>query len=189
MSRFFSWYQSSLERRYIDAIVSDDAQPSRFLLIFQLAGYECAIPCERVQEVISIAATAQSPGQPSTIEGFLNLRGDAIPVVILRRLFALPEIEPGIHTPVIIARLGDTLTGLLVDRVLEVAMADSEGMKPLAENHSLNECANAYLTLDGRRVVLLDCDRLLLEEEKRRFTELQAAMQFRLRQLDQARDG
>ncbi len=189
MSRFFSWYHSDLEGRYIDAIVSEDAQADRFLLIFQIAGHECAIPCEQVQEVISIAATVQSPGQPSTIEGFLNLRGEAIPVVMLRRLFALPEIEPGIHTPVIIARLGDTLTGLLVDRVNEVAMIDAEEIKPLAENHSLNQCADAYVTFDGRRVVLLDCDRLLLEEEKRRITELQTAMQVRLRQLDPARDG
>jgi len=189
MSRFFSWYQSSLERRYIDAIVSQDVQAGPFLLIFQIAGHECAIPCGRVQEVVSMAATAQTPGQPSTVEGFLNLRGEAIPVVILRRLFALPEIEPGIHTPVIIARLGDALTGLLVDRVHEVAMIDSGEIKPLAENHSLNECADAYVIFGGRRVVLLDCDRLLLEEEKRRIIELQAAMQFRLRQLDQARDG
>jgi purine-binding chemotaxis protein CheW len=189
MSRFFSWYQSGLEGRYITPFVWEDAQASRFLLIFQLAGYECAIPCERVQEVVSMAATAQSPAQPSTIEGFLNLRGEAIPVVILRRLFALPEFEPGIHTPVIIARLGDTLTGLLVDRVNEVATIDSEGIKPLAEEHSLNECADAYVIFDGRRIVLLDCDRLLLKEEKKRIAELQAAMQFRLRQLDQSRDG
>ena len=131
----------------------------------------------------------QTPGQPSTVEGFLNLRGEAIPVVILRRLFTLPEIEPGVHTPVIIARLGDTLTGLLVDRVNDVAMVDSEEMTPLAENHSLNECADAYVTFDGRQVVLLDCDRLFLKEEKMRITELQSAMRFRLRQLDQARDG
>lgn len=189
MSRFFCRYQNVFEGSYISPIVSEDAQTGRFLLIFQLARYECAIPCERVQEVISIAATVQSPGQPSAIEGFLNLRGEAIPVVLLRRLFALPEIEPGIHTPVILARLGDTLTGLIVDRVHEVAMIDSEAMKPLAENHSLNECADAYVNFDGRRIVLLDCDRLLLEEEKKRFTELQAAMQFRLRQLDPARGG
>ncbi len=170
-------------------IVCEDAKTERFLLIFQIAGYECAIPCERVQEVVYMAATTQSPGQPSTIEGFLNLQGAATPVVVLRRLFALPEIEPGIHTPVIIARLGDTLTGLLVDRVIEVATIDSEAIKPLAEDHSLNECAAAYAIVDGRRIVLLDCDRLLLAEEKKRLTELQGAMQFRLRQLDQARGG
>lgn len=189
MSRFFSWHQSVSEGGYINPIVSQDAQSGRFLLIFQIAGYECAIPCERVQEVVSMAATAQSPGQPSTIHGILNLRGEAVPVVMLRRLFTLPEMEPGIHTPVIIARLGNTLTGLLVDRVNEVAMVDSEGMTPLAENHSLNQCADAYVSFDGRRIVLLNCDRLLLEEEKRRITELQAAKQFRLRQLDEARDG
>ncbi len=189
MSRFFSWYQILSEGGYINPIVSEDAQTSRFLLIFQLAGYECAIPCERVQEVVSMAATAQSPGQPSTIQGFLNLRGEDIPVVILRRLFALPGIEPGIHTPVIIARLGDTLTGLLVDRVNEVASIDSEAVKPLAQDHSLNQCADTYVTFDARRIVLLDCDRLLLKEEQERITELQAAMKFRLRQLDQSRDG
>jgi purine-binding chemotaxis protein CheW len=161
----------------------------RFLLIFQIAGYECAIPCERVQEVVSMAAMARSPGQPAMIEGFLNLRGEAIPVVILRRLFALPQIEPGIHTPVIIVRLGDTLTGLLVDRVNEVTTIDSEEIKPLEQEHSFNGCADAYINFDGRRIVLLDCDRLLLKEEQERITELQSAMQFRLRQLDQARDG
>lgn len=189
MNRLSSWSQSDLKRGYIYPIVRQDAQTARFLLVFQIAEYECAIPCERVQEVVSMAATARLPGQPRTIEGFLNLRGEAVPVVILRRLFALPEIEPGIHTPVIIARLRDTLTGLLTDRVNEVATIDSEAITPLAEEHSLNECANACVTIDGRRVLLLDCDRLLVKEEKARVTELQAAMQFRLRQLDRARDG
>jgi purine-binding chemotaxis protein CheW len=189
MSQLFSWYTASLEEGYIDPIVREDAQTGRCLLIFQIAGHECAIPCDRVQEVVSMAATVRSPGQPSTIEGFLNLRGEAIPVVMLRRLFAVPEIEPGIHTPVIIARLGDALTGLLVDRVNEVAMVDSEGIRPLAENHSLNECANEYVMFAGRRVVLLDCDRLLLKEEKTRITEIQAAMQIRLREFDQTRGG
>jgi purine-binding chemotaxis protein CheW len=189
MSRSFPWYTGSQEEGYINPIMLEEDQTGRFLLIFQIAGYECAIPCERVQEVISMAATAQSPGQPPTIEGFLNLRGEAVPVVMLRRLFSLPEIEPGIHTPVIIARLGDTLTGLLVDRVHEVTLVDSEGMQPLAENHSLNECADAYVTLDDRRVVLLNCDRLLIREEKRRIAELQAAIQLRLRQLDHAGNG
>jgi purine-binding chemotaxis protein CheW len=169
--------------------VYDHAQIGAFMLVFQLASYECAIPCDRIQEVVSMAATVHSPGQPSTIEGFLNLRGEAIPIIMLRRLLALPEIEPGIHTPVIIVRLGDTLTGLLVDRVNDVAMIDSNEIKPLAENHSLNECVHSYAIFDGRRVVLLDCDCLLLKEEEGRVAELQAAMQFRLRELDQARNG
>ena len=131
-----------------------------------------------------MAATIQAPGQPSTIKGFLNLRGRAVPVIALRRLFGFPGIEAGIHTPLIVMRMGETLMGLLVDRVDEVMTIDPEEIKSLAEHHSLNECAREYVNADAGPIALLDCERLLLAEEEKRIGELQAGVQLRLKALD-----
>ena len=46
------------------------------------------------------------PGLPAGLAGFLDLRGTAVPIVRLDRLFDLPELRPGLHTPMIVLRGG-----------------------------------------------------------------------------------
>lgn len=133
-----------------------------------------------------MAATVRPPGQPPILEGFLNLRGKAIPVVRLRRLFDLSSSEPEIHTPVIVVRFEHTILGLLVDRAEQIS-AYPASFQPLEENHSLNDCAQAQFEVEGRSVVLLDCGRFLFLEERKRMTELQSEAQCRLDEIEAAR--
>ena len=54
---------------------------------------------------------------PSGLAGFLDLRGTAIPIVRLDRLFDLPERQPGLHTPMIVLRGVLGPIGILVNSV------------------------------------------------------------------------
>ena len=77
---------------------------ARNLLIFQTSGMDCALPVESVREIVPMAMLSEPPGLPSGMAGFLNLRGVAIPIVHLDRLFNLPEQRPGLNTPMIVLR-------------------------------------------------------------------------------------
>ncbi len=74
------------------------------LLIFHSSGLDCAFPLEAVREIVPMAMLSSPPGLPSGLAGFLDLRGTAIPIVRLDRLFDLPEQLPGLHTPMIVLR-------------------------------------------------------------------------------------
>ena len=71
--------------------MSGPQESTRNLLVFHLSGLNCAFPLEAVREVVPMASLSSPPGLPSGLLGFLDLRGTAIPIVRLDRLFDLRE--------------------------------------------------------------------------------------------------
>lgn len=131
-----------------------------------------------------MAALAQSPGQPSILEGFLNLRGVAVPVVRLDRLFAFPPAPVGLYTPLIVLKGPRHPTALLVDSILDLAASPAEAWQPLDDSSSFNGCARAQLDWNGRRIIVLAPERLLLEQERQCLADLQSQAQRRIGELE-----
>ncbi len=97
--------------------MGDSQQRTQDLLVFHSSGLDCAFPLEAVREIVPMARLSSPPGLPSGLAGFLDLRGTAIPIVRLDRLFDLPEQQPGLHTPMIVLRGVLGPIGILVDSV------------------------------------------------------------------------
>lgn len=101
------------------------------LLTFTVAGQVYGLPVADVARIIEMVTITQLPDAPDTIQGIINVQGKAVPVMSLRHRFGLPAQPYGLHTPIILADLGDygRMLGLVVDTVddvLEVAGADLE---------------------------------------------------------------
>lgn len=118
------------------------------------------------------------------MEGFLNLRGIAIPVIRLDRLFELPVISPGLYTHLVILNVTHPPVALMVDRVTDIRKVSTDALLPVPEQRVFNDCVEALVSGADGEVHLVLPDRLLLEEERRRVAELQALEQERLRALE-----
>jgi purine-binding chemotaxis protein CheW len=156
-------------------------------LVFRVGDLECAIRASSVLEILPAAALSRTPSQPAVLEGFLNLRGAAVPVVKFHRIFELPPSETGLYTPLIVVKSGESTIGLLAGRVEEIASVPADAFRPLLPGHSFNDCAEAQFALGGRSITVLSCDRLLLIQERRRISELQAVAQRRLNEIEASR--
>src|ERR1700686_41860 len=95
----------------------------RDLVVFHASGLDCAFPLQTVKEIVPMAMLSTPPGLAPCLAGFLNLRGTAIPILCLDRFFDLPEQRPGLHTPLIILRTGDSPAGVLVASVRRIVSA------------------------------------------------------------------
>jgi purine-binding chemotaxis protein CheW len=153
------------------------------VLVLRVGQHLYAVPTDRVRELMHMAAVASSPGQPSLLEGFLNLRGVAVPVIRLRELFRQEHRDPQMYTPLIVLSMDGLTLALEADSVEEVVEVDEASVRPLGEGHSANECGASVFTWNEDDVVLLSCDLLLLAKEKECLQELQAAMQQRIGEL------
>jgi purine-binding chemotaxis protein CheW len=88
----------------------------REVLLFTLEGQRYALPLEDVRELVRAVRLTPLPRAPAVVEGLLDLRGELLPVLDLRRRFRLParRLSPSDH--LIVAQTGPRNLALRVDR-------------------------------------------------------------------------
>ena len=133
-----------------------------------------------------MASLARPPGLPSLLEGFLNLRGSATPVLRLDRLFRLACGPPGLYTPLIVLRGRPHPIALLVGRIEGILLAPDSALLPVEAGHCFNDCTEADVVLepDSAPIHLISGERLLLAQEQSRLSELRATAEQYLREWE-----
>lgn len=159
--------------------MDDPQERAPSLLIFHASGLDCAFPLEAVREIVPMATLASPPGLPSGLLGFLDLRGTAVPIVRLDRLFNLPEQRPGLHTPMIVLRGILSPIGVLVESVRGIVAAPPSSLLDIPEDGTFQACATASLKVDGALVHLLSPTALLDANEDRLLADYAAMSEAR----------
>jgi purine-binding chemotaxis protein CheW len=159
--------------------MGDPPERTQNLLVFHSSGLNCAFPLEAVREIVPMASLSSPPGLPSGLLGFLDLRGAAIPIVRLDRLFDLPEQKPGLHTPMIVLRGVLGPIGILVESVRGIESVPSSRLLEIPADGTFRGCAMAALELDGDLIHLLSPAALLAANEDRLAADYSAMSQTR----------
>jgi len=105
-------------------------------VVFSVEAEEYGIPILSVQEIISLPNLTKIPGAPDYIPGIINLRGNIIPLFLLRRRFGLEKKEIDDNTIVIITQIGDESSktvGFIVDSVSDVISITEENLSETPE--------------------------------------------------------
>jgi len=159
---------------------------SRRVLLFNLARQTYALPLQELQEIVPMAQLVRPPGMPSFVAGFLHLRGEAIPVVRLDRLFGVSDTTLGLYTPLLVLRHSDNRMALVVDKVERIVNVAANGILPVPADHSFNDCADGMFTYEGGIILLLSAERILQEKEHQWLAEFQDHTQQLLREWEGA---
>jgi purine-binding chemotaxis protein CheW len=98
---------------------------------FRLANEVYGLNIMNVQEIILPGEITQIPEVPSYIRGLINLRGQVIPIVDLRKRFEL-DAEPATeHTRIVVVNTSAGITfGVVVDAVTEVLRVEPSQVEP-----------------------------------------------------------
>jgi chemotaxis signal transduction protein len=151
--------------------------------MFDLSGERCAIRLDSLREIVAMAALSRPPSLASLLDGFLNLGGDALPVLRTAAILGLEDEGPDLYTPLLVVRGAAGRFVLRVSRVVAVRSIESV-ITPLDAADSFNGCVEGRLLIDGEPVHLLKIDNLLLEQEWRAVAEFRALEARRLSELD-----
>lgn len=151
------------------------------LLTFEVAGQSYALRVDCVSEIVFMATLSCRPATASVFAGLLNLRGQAVPVIDMARLFELGGFECDLHTPIILIGDEGESHGLLVERVLGVCVVPQADFVHLPDG----AVARAAIRLNERIVPVISIRILLLKEERARIGELRQVEQRRLAALQQ----
>lgn len=133
------------------------AQTEKYLL-FQSDGLLFGVPAEAVVEIITGHTVTKLPLVPGYISGIINLRGQILPIVDIRRLLGGEACQSNC---MMILQAEDTQVGILVDQVQKMVDLDVSTLLPVPPRRS-NELVCGMCSLeDGQTMLAFDCARLL----------------------------
>jgi len=128
---------------------------------FYVADLFFGVDVVHVQEVLRLQQMTPVPQAPGVIEGLINLRGQIVTAIDMRRRLGLP-LRQGDETPMnIVVRTSDGAVSLLVDEigeVLEMEAGDYE-LPPQNLNPAARELIRGVYKLENELLLILDIEK------------------------------
>ena len=138
------------------------------LVVFILGKEEYGVDIMQVKEIVTYKEPVKVPNTPKFVEGIINLRGEIIPIVNLKKRFNIPGEDLGEQTRVIVMSIESKKVGFIVDDASEVITISSENVEPAPE--IVAGIDRRYITgigkVEERILIILDLDKLFSEKEQ-----------------------
>lgn len=132
-------------------------------VLFKLDNEDYGLNIDDVLSIEKIQSCTRVPNAPEYVVGVINLRGEVIPILDLRRKLNL-EPKPGDqNSRIIITSSNDIVVGLIVDSSSEVLEIKDENIdNPSATGEKkFNEYIKGIGKDNKRLVIVLDLEKLL----------------------------
>lgn len=124
-------------------------------VIFAVQDQLCAFTIDEVIEIIQIQMITELPGTKSFITGVINLRGNVIPVVDLRKRYEVSTIPFTKKSRILIVQDDTEKIGLIVDEVMMVTNVNKENVEPPQGMFTYIEkdCYKGFAKLDEEMLI------------------------------------
>lgn len=144
------------------------------LIRFNLGKSFYGIPIEHVSEINKLEEITTLPKAPKFIEGIINLRGNVVPVIDLRRRFGMEQVERTKKTKIIVVYVLKRLFGVIVDSVYEVLSLPKENIEPSLPTASglKAEFINAIAKYKDTLIIILEITKILKSTEDIKVEEM-----------------
>jgi len=135
----------------------------RQLCTFTLDGLSLGIDVRQVQEVMTHREMTRVPRAAPVIRGLINLRGQIVPALDLRRRLKLNEAPVGWLPMSVVVQCGDGPVSLLVDEIGDVVQVAEEDFERRPETLTgvARELIEGAYKLEGQLLLVLDTARVL----------------------------
>lgn len=129
----------SIAEKSMLRLASGELHAKNKYISFNLNNDYYCIALDFVKEVLKDTSITHVPGIPNFIEGIMNLRGDYIIVINLKRFLSLPENSVSDKKPVIIIKCNELKLALLIDKINELFEYQETFQEEMSESYYANE--------------------------------------------------
>ena len=138
------------------------------LVAFVLESEEFACDINDVREVLKMIRVTPLPRSLDFVEGVINLRGEVIPVIDLRKRFGLPDRERTEDNRIIIVEVEERMVGLIVDSVTEVIRLSNKQIQDAPDQVAggRTHLIMGVGKIEERLLIILSLHRILTTEEQ-----------------------
>lgn len=134
-------------------------------VVFKLNQEYYGLPIEKVISIEKIGEITRIPNAPDYIKGVINLRGEVIPVVNLKKKLNIGDNELNMNSRIIVVNEDEMVVGLIVDFSSEVLEIDREDIDkpPETKDNQLIEYISGIGKTSDRLIILLDLLKILMD--------------------------
>ena len=120
-------------------LASGELHAKNKYISFNLNADSYCIALDYVKEVLKDTSITNVPGIPDFIEGIMNLRGDYITVINLKKFLGLEAAAQPDKKPVIIIKCNELKLALLIDKINELFEFQESDLLEAGEGYFTNE--------------------------------------------------
>jgi len=164
------------EKFNIDVVEDDEDEGLMQLVGFGVANEKFGVDILMVQEILRSAEVTSVPNSPEFVEGVLNLRGNIVPVIDLRKRLNLYDEETSQKKSwVLILNIDNRVVGFIVDHVTEVLKIEEDSIET-APDIIVAGLESQYIQgvckINDGLIIILDFDLVLFNEEQKVLGEM-----------------
>lgn len=143
-------------------------------VVFKLGDEKYGVDILNVSTISEYLDITRVPDAPYYVQGLINLRGDIIPVINLKKRFNIPETEISEETRIIIYSIDGVDIGFLVDEASQVLRVDDKDIE--ATPSILRGADRSYISGVGKHdnhiIILIDFSKILSDTEREEIAHL-----------------
>jgi purine-binding chemotaxis protein CheW len=141
---------------------------SQQLATFMVDRFYFGVPVLQVQEVLRYQDMTRVPRAPVVVRGLINLRGQIVTAIDMRKRLGLPELAGDRKPMNVVVRTADGVVSLLVDEIGDVVEVEhsQHDAAPHTVGPSVRELITGVYKLPGRLLLVMDVARATATERE-----------------------
>ena len=143
--------------------MSNHTENNNQYVIFKLDNEFYGIQINYVETIEKVHEITRVPNTPNYVKGVINLRGEVVPVVDLRKRFKLEDRNVTDESRIIILSIEEVVVGLLVDNSSEVLTIGEDSIDNTS--NLVNSFDDDYIKgigkFDTRMIIIVDISKIL----------------------------
>jgi len=143
------------------------------IVVFDINGQLFGAEAWQVFQIIKYQEATKVPKMPKFIEGIINFRDSALPVINLAKRFDMGDTTINKKTKLLVARIGDTYAGFIVNDVSEILrFAEHEiDSAPKMMNTEAAQFLKKVAIRGDKLISVIDLEKVLNDNEVKRLSK------------------
>ncbi len=131
------------------------------LCTFFVNGLFFGVDVQRVQEVVTYQTMTRVPKAPPVVRGLINLRGQVVVALDLRRRLGFADRAPDVEPMNVVLTDEGGAVSLLVDSIDDVLLVEDRDLAPRPETieGAMRDLVDGVYMLEGRLLLRLDIEK------------------------------
>ncbi|MBE5963708.1 MAG: purine-binding chemotaxis protein CheW [Lachnospiraceae bacterium] len=137
-------------------------------IVIGIGNEQYGINIKYIDNIVRMQKITRVPMAQEYFKGVINLRGEIIPVMSIRRKLELDDDVITNKTRIIIAKVDNASIGFVVDEVKEVVTLDANSIERVATAEAASEITHCITSIgkkNGELISLLDLNLVAGEKE------------------------